>query len=295
MGRGKQGGGRAARLAVDTAQAVCYIGARQRPWPVLRTAGTSAFCGGGDRKIERDVRLNERIRAREVRLIDESGAQLGVMATREALRIARERELDLIEVAPNAQPPVCRIMDYGKHRYQQAKREREAHRRSKGTEVRVLVFRNPRIDPHDLQIKLRKLRELLGEGNKVRINLRMRGRELSHPEMGTQLLARIGQELSEIAHTEMPARLEGRMMSALLAPKPQAKPAPPPKPAAPPREKPPAEPKPAPAVVEPAAGASPAPQGLAEKAIPDVKEQVQQEQVEPRRQAEDAEDSGEAG
>jgi translation initiation factor IF-3 len=221
--------------------------------------------------------VNERIRAREVRLIDENGAQLGIMPTREALRVARERELDLIEVAPNAQPPVCRIMDYGKHKYQVAKREREAHRRSKGTEVRVLVFRNPRIDPHDLQIKLRKLRQLLGEGNKVRINLRLRGRELSHPELGTQLLNRISQELTDIAQTEMSPRFEGRLMNMLLAPKPHVRPAPAAKPAA-------------------APPAPPAPPSPPAKAIPDVETQVQQGPVQPPvRQVEDAEDSGEAG
>ncbi len=144
--------------------------------------------------------MNERIRAREVRLIDENGAQLGIMATREALRVARERELDLIEVAPNAQPPVCRIMDYGKHKYQQAKREREAHKRSKPTEVRLLRLK-PQIGPHDLEIKLRKLRELLGDGNKVRINLRFRGREVSHPELGSRLLNQVAEHLADVALT----------------------------------------------------------------------------------------------
>ena len=228
--------------------------------------------------------MNERIRAREVRLIDENGAQLGIMPTREALRVAHERELDLIEVAPNAQPPVCRIMDYGKHKYQQAKREREAHRRSKSTEVRLLRLK-PQIMAHDLEIKLRKLREMLAEGCKVRISLRFRGRELSHPELGTKLLERIAGELSDIAQTEAPPRFEGRMMNVLLAPKPGARPALKPKPPAPAREEPtPAPPEPAPVTVQ------------QEKAVPDVQDQVEQRQVEqPLRQAEDTEDSGEAG
>jgi translation initiation factor IF-3 len=168
--------------------------------------------------------VNERIRAREVRLIDENGAQLGILPTREALRVARERELDLIEVAPNAQPPVCRIMDYGKHKYQQAKRDREQHKRSKPTEVRLLRLK-PQISSHDLDIKVKKLRELLADGNKVRIQLRFRGREISHPELGTQLLNRIASALAEDSVVEGSPRFEGRMMNMLLAPNPKAKPA----------------------------------------------------------------------
>jgi translation initiation factor IF-3 len=177
---------------------------------------------GGDRQIERKVRINERIRAREVRLIDENGAQLGILPFAEALQTARDRGLDLIEVAPNAQPPVCRIMDFGKHQYQLAKRDREAKKKHKATEVRLLRMK-PQIGEHDLQIKVRKLRELLQEGNKVRINLRFRGRERAHPEMGTKLFDRIVSDLSDIAQTEGPARFEGRMMNLMIAPKPGAR------------------------------------------------------------------------
>jgi translation initiation factor IF-3 len=167
--------------------------------------------------------VNERIRAREVRLIDENGAQLGVVPTREALRIARERGLDLIEVAPNAQPSVCRIMDYGKHKYQHAKRQREARRRQKATEVRLLRMK-AQIGAHDLEIKLRKVRELLSEGNKVRVAVRFRGREMTRPQLGTDLLERVVQELSDIAQSEGRPRLEGRMMTMMLGPKPGVKP-----------------------------------------------------------------------
>jgi translation initiation factor IF-3 len=222
---------------------------------------------GGDRKIDREVRVNERIRAREVRLIDEEGKQLGVISTREALEMARERDFDLVEVSPTAQPPVCRIADYGKHKYQQAKREREARKKHKGTEVRLLRMR-PQIGDHDLQIKLRKLRELLGEGNKVRISLRFRGREMSRPEMGTKVLNRMAQELADVAQAEAPPRREGRMMNMMLAPKPGVR----------------------------KAAAAPA---KAKPQTPDVKhveKQVKQEQVaEQRPQNEDPEDSGEAG
>jgi translation initiation factor IF-3 len=183
--------------------------------------GRAAFVrsGGGDREIERQVRVNERVRAREVRLIDENGAQLGIMSSRDALRIARERELDLIEVAPTSQPPVCRIMDYGKHKYEQAKRERETRKRQKSTEVRLLRMK-PQIGEHDLGIKVRKVREMLSEGSKVRVTLRFRGREMRRPELGTALMDRIAKDLSEVALVEGHPRREGRMMSMMLAPKP---------------------------------------------------------------------------
>ncbi len=243
------------------------------PWLPFETGGRVDFVGQAEvtGKIEREVRVNERIRAREVRLIDENGGQLGVMSAQEALRIAREREYDLIEVAPNAQPPVCRIMDYGKHKYAQAKRERETRRRSRASEVRLLRMK-PQISRHDLEVKMRKLRELLGEGSKVRISLRFRGREMSRPELGTELFDRIAQELSDVAHVEGAPRREGRLMSMMLTPKPAAR----------------------------------APKEKAEKAAPDAKgqdakrqdakEQVQQEQVAERPvEVQDSEDSGEAG
>jgi translation initiation factor IF-3 len=154
-----------------------------------------------------------------VRLIDEQGAQLGIVPTRDALQTAEGRGLDLIEVAPNAQPPVCRIMDYGKHKYQQAKREREARKKSKATEVRLMRMK-PQIGPHDLGIKLRKLRELLGEGNKVRVSVRFRGREMSKPELGRNLMQRVASDLADIAQVEGFPRQEGRMMSMMVAPKP---------------------------------------------------------------------------
>lgn len=229
--------------------------------------------------IEREVRVNERIRAREVRLIDEKGAQVGIVSVPEALRIARERNLDLIEVAPNAQPPVCRIMDYGKHKYEQAKRDRGARRKTKGGEVRLLRMK-PQIGRHDLDIKIRKLRELLGEGNKVRISLRFRGREMSRPQMGTELMETIARELSDAAAVEGPIRQENRMMLMMLAPKPGARP---PKPPKPPRE--------------PAAPKEAAPEKEdKEKVASHAQQQVQVEAVaEPPRESEDTEDSGEAG
>jgi len=217
--------------------------------------------------------MNERIRAREIRLIDETGAQMGIVPVRDALQIARERELDLIEVAPSADPPVCRIMDYGKHKYQQAKREREARKRQKSTEVRMMRMKC-QIGDHDLQIKVRKLLQLLAEGNKVRVAVRFRGREMSRPQMGTDLLNRISKQLEDVAAAESSPRMEGRMMSVLLAPKPGAKP-----------------PAPRPAPPE----APPEPEKVS-RDTEDAKEQVRQEPVaeQPYKDA-DAEDGGEAG
>ena len=220
-------------------------------------------------KIEREIRVNERIRAREVRLIDEKGAQLGVMSTQEALRLARERRYDLIEVAPNAQPPVCRVMDYGKHKYEQAKRERETHKKSKSSEVRLLRMK-PQISAHDLDVKVRKLRELLGEGSKVRISLRFRGREMSRPDMGVKLLDRIAQALSDVALVEGAPRREGRMMNMMLAAKPGTK-----------------------------APKAPKAKEKAEKATPHAKDQgekqVREEQAAEPVKVQNPEDSGEAG
>ncbi len=226
-------------------------------------------------KIERQVRVNERIRAREVRLIDENGAQLGVMSAQDALRIARERNFDLIEVAPKAQPPVCRIMDYGKHKYEQAKRERETRRKSRATEVRLLRLKTPQISQHDLDVKIRKVRELLAEGSKVRISVRFRGREMSRPQLGTDLFNRVREMLSDVAQVEGEPRREGRLMGMMLVPKPGTRP---------PKEK--KEPPEAPTQKK----------EREEKASRDAKEQVQKEQVAERpAQTEDTEDSGEAG
>lgn len=158
------------------------------------------------------------VRAREVRVIDESGAQLGIMSSRDALQAATERDLDLIEVSPNGKPPVCRIMDYGKFKYQQSKRDKDAHRKQKATELKLIRVR-PKIDDHDLQIKLKNVRKFLSEGNKVRINLFFRSRELSHPEFGRRILDRMMEATQDLASVEKPPGFEGRMMTMILGPK----------------------------------------------------------------------------
>lgn len=168
--------------------------------------------------IEKQYRVNERIRVPQVRLIDENGIQIGIVPTRQALATAQERGLDLIEVAPTAKPPVCRIMDYGKYRYQQEKRDREARKKHKQSELRAVRLR-PMIDEHDLDTKVKLVKRLLGEGDKVRVNLIFRARELPHPELGRRVLQKLADSVTDLAQIERPPVLEGRMMTMILTPK----------------------------------------------------------------------------
>ena len=164
------------------------------------------------------VRRNEEIDAREVRLIDSSGDQRGVMSFNDALEIARGESLDLVEVSPNADPPVCRIMDFGKFLFEQNKKAQSAKRKQKQVHVKEIKFR-PGTDEGDYQIKLRKLREFLEIGDKTKVTLRFRGREMAHKELGAQLLARVRDDLEELANVEQMPQLEGRQMVMVLAPK----------------------------------------------------------------------------
>ncbi len=165
-----------------------------------------------------DLKVNEQIRAPQVRLIGANGDQLGVLPLREALRVAREYGLDLVEVAPQAEPPVCRVQDYGKLRYEQAKKAREGHKASKSSEVREIRFR-PNIGQHDLDAKVRKAKELLTEdGDKVKVSVFFRGREMSHPDLGMQLLRKIAETLKEDAKLEKPPMMEGRAITMVLVP-----------------------------------------------------------------------------
>ncbi len=164
------------------------------------------------------MRVNERIRIREVRLIDEEGQQLGIVPTFQALQTARERGLDLVEVAPNAVPPVCRIMDWGKERYEQSRKERESRRNSKAITIKEIRLK-PKTDDHDLDTKTRKAKEFLQDGDKVKLTVLFRGRENLHPEVGRALLDRMLDQLGQMAIIEATPRLEGRNMTAMLAPK----------------------------------------------------------------------------
>lgn len=151
--------------------------------------------------------------------MDENGAQLGVMPTREALEIARERGLDLIEVAPTANPPVCRIMDYGKFRYEQGRKDREAQKKQKNVEVKGLRLR-PKTGVHDLGIKKRQMLEFLREGDKVKVTLIFRAREITHPEVARKQFDLLCEGIEDVAIIERPPTFEGRTMTMVLAPKP---------------------------------------------------------------------------
>jgi translation initiation factor IF-3 len=164
-------------------------------------------------------RVNDRIRAREVLVIDDAGNKQGPMTPREALDMARERGLDLIEVAPNAQPPVCRIQDYGKFKYEQGKREREAAKKQRQSEMKGMTLR-PGTDDHDLDFKIKNVVKFLADGDKVKVTVRFRSREMSHPEFAQAALNKIVAAISEAAVgvVERPALMEGRQMIMILAP-----------------------------------------------------------------------------
>ncbi len=165
-----------------------------------------------------ELRVNERIRISPIRLIDEEGEQMGIVATDEARALAAERGLDLVEVAPNARPPVCRLMDYGKFKYEQARKNREAKKKQHVVNVKEVKLR-PKIETHDIEFKLRHARRFLEEGNKVKFTLMFRGREVTHPELGVRLLQQVKEELDEIAAIESDIQHEGRTMTLMLAPR----------------------------------------------------------------------------
>ena len=166
------------------------------------------------------MRINDRIRVREVRVIDETGAQLGIMAPQDAIRIARSKGLDLVEVSATAVPPVCRITDYGRYQYTEQKRARQARKHQKTIEVKEIKFR-PKVDEHDYDFKKKHIERFLAEGDKVKATVFFRGREIAHPEIGRRILERLIQEIIELANAENTPRLEGNTMHVILGPKPQ--------------------------------------------------------------------------
>ncbi|NJN65888.1 MAG: translation initiation factor IF-3 [Chloroflexaceae bacterium] len=161
--------------------------------------------------------MNHRIRAREVRLIGPEGDQVGIVPIQEALKLADHHNLDLVEVAPNATPPVCRLMDYGKFRYEQSKKEREARKHQKQVELKEVRLR-PKTDTHDLQVKAKQARKFLLSGDKVKFTLRFRGREMAHTNIGREMLDQIAESLRDIAVIEQKPTLESRAFSLVLAP-----------------------------------------------------------------------------
>ena len=162
--------------------------------------------------------MNETIRAREVRLIDEVGGQLGIVSLREALRIATDKELYLVNVSPTAKPPVCRIMDYGKFKYEQSKKEKEARKNQKVIEIKEIRM-TPNIEEHDFQTKVKAATKFLQEGDKVKAAVRFRGREITHPGIGQAVLEKLAQELEPYGILERAPRLEGRSMIIILNPR----------------------------------------------------------------------------
>lgn len=162
--------------------------------------------------------MNDQIRENEVRVISQDGQQLGIMSSAEALKIAMNAELDLILIAPQAKPPVCRIMDYSKYRYEQARKERDAKKKQRTVEVKEIRF-SPNIDTNDLNTKSNNARKFLEKGNRVKVTLRFRGREMAHVNTTKGVLDEFAQTLADIATVDKPAKMEGRNMSIVLAPK----------------------------------------------------------------------------
>jgi translation initiation factor IF-3 len=175
----------------------------------------------GPRRDDR-VRINDRIRVREVRVIDETGAQLGIMAPAQAVALARSKGLDLVEVAATAVPPVCRITDYGKYQYNEQKKQRQARKHQKTIEVKEVKFR-PKVDLHDYDFKKRNIQRFLHEGDKVKAVVFFRGREIAHPEIGRRILEKLIGELNEIAVAENLPRMEGNTMHTILSGRPGIK------------------------------------------------------------------------
>ncbi|MDD3759204.1 MAG: translation initiation factor IF-3 [Acidithiobacillus sp.] len=167
---------------------------------------------------EKEIRINREILAAKVRLIGDDGEQLGIVPLHEALAAAEEADLDLVEIAPQAVPPVCRVMDYGKFRFQESKRQHEARKKQKQSQVKEIKFR-PRTDDADYQIKLRNIIRFLEDGDRAKVTLRFRGREMSHPELGMELLNRVEADLQEMGVVEQRPRMEGRQMVMVIAPK----------------------------------------------------------------------------
>ena len=162
--------------------------------------------------------MNNSIRVREVRVVDAEGNQLGIMATRDAMRLAEEKQLELVEIAPQAKPPVCRIMDYGKHKYEQSKREKETRKKQRIICVKEVKLR-PNIEDHDFEVKAKNAVRFLKDGDKVKVTIMFRGREIVHTNLGQQLLIKMAEQVKELSTVERHPKLEGKNMIMILAPK----------------------------------------------------------------------------
>ncbi len=194
----------------------------------MRAAWLSAFLLFIPAKTEvfliakKEMQINEQIRDNELRVIGADGAQLGLMSAREAQNLADEAGLDLVKIAPSATPPVCRIMDYGKYRFEQAKKEKEARKNQHVVDIKEVRL-GLNTDIGDFNTKVNQAIKFLQHGDKVKVSIRFRGREMGHPEMGLESMRRFAEALAEVANIEKPAKLEGRHMLMFLAPKPATK------------------------------------------------------------------------
>jgi translation initiation factor IF-3 len=171
------------------------------------------------RRPEQGLRINHRIRIPEVRVIGADNEAIGIVATQEALRLAEEKGLDLVEISPRAFPPVCKIMDYGKYKYEEAKKKQQAKKRASTVETKEIKFR-PKTEEHDLAFKVKHIKRFLLDGNKVRLVVVFRGREITHPQTGANMLNKVVEATSDIATVEMTPNMEGRRMLMVVAPKP---------------------------------------------------------------------------
>lgn len=166
----------------------------------------------------KEMQINEEITDKEVRLISNDGEQLGIVSAAQAQKLAAERNLDLVKIAPQAKPPVCKIMDYGKYRFEQSKREKEAKKNQRVIEIKEIRL-SPNIDVHDFDTKVGHARKFLSAGNKIKVSIRFRGREMTHTDLGLTIMAQFAEKCADIASVEKPAKLEGRQMLMFLAPK----------------------------------------------------------------------------
>jgi len=167
---------------------------------------------------DKDIQVNHEIKAREVRLIGPDGKQLGIMPLKDALRYAQEAQLDLVKIASNAKPPVCKIMDFGKYKYEQSKREKEARKNQKVINIKEIRM-NPTIDDHDFQVRLKSAVKFLKDGNKVKVSIKFRGRQMIHTKLGEDVLNKMVEHVQEVGIVEKPPTMEGRNMVMVLSPK----------------------------------------------------------------------------
>lgn len=207
------------RLTPSIGEGVHNVQSRYEYVIVCGCFAASALCIWGCFIIGKlDHQINEEIRDKELRVIGANGDQLGIMSSADALALAEEKELDLVKIAPNAVPPVCKIMDYGKFRFEQLKKEKEAKKNQRVVEVKEIRM-SPSIDTNDLNTKIKNAMKFLKDGNRVKVTVRFRGREMAHTSLGEVLLKQFGESCAEVATVEKGAKLEGRNMSMFLSPK----------------------------------------------------------------------------